>query len=495
MNRFSFCAVAGIILQIAAVTHNAASAAEQVFGPFTIDSSKPGDIAMRGPITEGAALDFRRALRAAPDARQIILDSEGGDVQAGLLIADDIHQRALATYIPPESGCYSACSYVFLAGNERKVEGKLGVHQISSTSPDLVRAQLAISDIIEVLGRFDTSPEVMQVMLKTPPDAMHVFNPDEVERYRLNRVNGAATAKSNGTSKSWSKEAVDKAIAPIVASEEEGSGPCVRSGGTTIAYEVKQIDINGDGVNEIEVAASPAELGNGASSCYGHVGQNIYLLISAGRDKWDQAFGFDAVALEYLPRGSGQMPDVQIGGPGFCFPIWRFYKGSYGIWKTCRDGKLVFADQAQDVSSPIVPSNFGEQPVVMQTEPAKISVKARLPEFDHNGSLMLVDHERGLIAYKTPKKSIRGTIAPGTILFKGTAWDQYETGRIIKGTAYLFKKGCAPAPYQVSGSLVNSWHTLVLRGAAPVRKKGSCVVESYSLNSPNAELRFESLVD
>ncbi|NSY16296.1 hypothetical protein G6K99_02970 [Neorhizobium sp. AL 9.2.2] len=116
----------------------------------------------------------------------------------GLLIADDIHQRKLATYIPKDSKCFSACSFVFLAGNERKVDGALGVHQISSDSPDLVGAQLAISDIIEVLNRFGTPMDVMQVMFKTPPDDMHVFSQDEVERYKLNRASGTLSPSSAG---------------------------------------------------------------------------------------------------------------------------------------------------------------------------------------------------------------------------------------------------------------------------------------------------------
>ncbi|KQR79432.1 hypothetical protein ASG03_12090 [Rhizobium sp. Leaf341] len=108
----------------------------------------------------------------------------------GLLIADDIHQRRLATYIPKESKCFSACSFVFLAGDERKVDGALGVHQISSESPDLVGAQLAISDIIEMLNRFGTPMDVMHIMFKTPPDDMHVFSQGEVAEYKLNRTSG-----------------------------------------------------------------------------------------------------------------------------------------------------------------------------------------------------------------------------------------------------------------------------------------------------------------
>ncbi len=184
----SFCyAFAGFFLLFLVVTSTTVSAAQKTFGPFLVDDATPDVIAMDGLVEQGTALDFRRALRAAPNAKLITLNSVGGSVQAGLLIADDINQRDIATYIPKTSKCYSACSFIFLAGKERKVDGALGVHQISSASPDLVSAQLAISDIIEVLSRFDTPPEVMQAMFKTRPDDMHIFSQEEIERYKLNR--------------------------------------------------------------------------------------------------------------------------------------------------------------------------------------------------------------------------------------------------------------------------------------------------------------------
>ncbi|MBP1851987.1 PAN domain-containing protein [Rhizobium halophytocola] len=165
-----------------------AVAAEKTFGPFSVDDSQPDLIVLNGEIDVGSALNFRRILEAAPQAKAVALNSPGGSVQMGLLIADDIHQRGLATYIPKQSGCYSACAYVFLAGTARLADGELGVHQISSQSADLVGAQLTISDIIDVLGRFDTPAEVMSVMFKTPPNEMHVFSAAEIERYHLDRT-------------------------------------------------------------------------------------------------------------------------------------------------------------------------------------------------------------------------------------------------------------------------------------------------------------------
>lgn len=161
--------------------------AEKVFGPFSVNDTAPDVISLNGEIDVGAALNFRRALHAAPRAKLLTLNSPGGTVQMALLIADDVHERGLSTYIAKESGCHSACAYIFLAGIERQAVGALGVHQISSGSNDLVSAQLSISDIIDVLNRFDTPVEVMTTMFKTPPNEMHVFTADEINRYKINR--------------------------------------------------------------------------------------------------------------------------------------------------------------------------------------------------------------------------------------------------------------------------------------------------------------------
>ncbi|RCW87584.1 hypothetical protein C7476_101350 [Phyllobacterium bourgognense] len=166
-------------------------AAERTFGPFSVDDGRPDVIALNGEIGVGAALDFRRVLQAAPNAKLFVLNSPGGTVAMALLIADDVHQRNLATFIPKGSSCYSACAYIFLAGNERQVDGELGVHQISNDDGNLVSAQYSISDILDVLNRFNTPIEVLTVMFKTPPKDMHVFTSEEVARFHINRKPGA----------------------------------------------------------------------------------------------------------------------------------------------------------------------------------------------------------------------------------------------------------------------------------------------------------------
>ncbi|NRP21719.1 hypothetical protein LPJGGPFB_04978 [Ensifer adhaerens] len=174
--------------------YHPALAGTKKFGPFSFEESDPSVITLTGEIDLYSALNFRRALHASQEARLLVLDSVGGAVQMALLIADDVHERRVSTIIPKGKGCYSACAFIFLAGVERQVDGELGVHQISNESNDLVSAQLSISDIIDMLARFDTPAEVMTTMFKTPPSQMHVFSNEEIGRFKLNRKAPASTA-------------------------------------------------------------------------------------------------------------------------------------------------------------------------------------------------------------------------------------------------------------------------------------------------------------
>ncbi|WP_395517833.1 hypothetical protein [Pseudorhizobium flavum] len=303
-----------------------------------------------------------------------------------------------------------------------------------------------------------------------------------------------AILASAAHSAEWSQEDLDKAVAAVAAYEVD-LAECVKDAGTSIRYEISPMDLNSDGVNELAVTSSIADLGGLATECYGRDGHSTHLLISDGLGGWKRFFGYEGLDLKYHGRKSGIFPDVELDGPGSCSNIWRFHDAEYGPWKVCdHNGSEIYADIAPWIEGNGVSRDAGEDlgPV---TQPDLGEIKYRAPEFDHNGSLMRVDHRNGRITYLQPKRGIRRAIKAGTVLFESEPWDQYDINRSIRGTAYVFKTGCKPAAYQVSGGFYMSWHTLVLRGPAPVRKKNSCEIEQLSWDSPNAELRFESLVD
>jgi hypothetical protein len=296
------------------------------------------------------------------------------------------------------------------------------------------------------------------------------------------------------TAPQWPQADVDKAVA-IVKERTSYLDTCVKESGTELEFSVEQIDLNKDGVNEITVQTRVAELGKGAVFCFGRSGTELDLLISDGAGGWKHQFGFDMAEM-IQHESKTDWPDLQFTGAGFCFPIWRYHEGEYGPWKVCNDkNTLIYAEDAKWVrKQDAVPSGRpkkGEQPEARMHTRNLDGI-----EFMHNGSLMAVDHERGLIIYKEPKASLKGLIRPGDVLVQTERpWEYYDTESRLVGIAYVYKKGCQPGAYPVKGGVGPTWHTIELKGEPPVWKKGTCEIIGSTKKSPNATLVFESVMD
>jgi hypothetical protein len=103
---------------------------------------------------------------------------------------------------------------------------------------------------------------------------------------------------------------------------------------------------------------------------------------------------------------------------------------------------------------------------------------------DHNGSTVELNRSRSgavEIRYTVPKPSL--SIAPGTLLFRGSE----HNGR-ISGQAFVFKDGCQPAGYDVSGARQGGY--LVFEGSAPRRGSG-CSLAGVSKKSGHSRLMFQ----
>ncbi len=157
------------------------------YGAFFIDPQAPETIFLEGEIADGDGALFEELLADYPGAETLVLNSPGGIVDDGLSAADAVFEAGIATVVPSWAGCYSACAYIFFGGSERYVAGELGVHQFSSDLRDVVDAQRTVADILDVLNRFDTPPEVISAMLRTEPDEMYVFTLAQIDRLEINR--------------------------------------------------------------------------------------------------------------------------------------------------------------------------------------------------------------------------------------------------------------------------------------------------------------------
>jgi hypothetical protein len=166
--------------------------ADEHVGNFILIPSLPDVIVLDGEITANTVSDFHRALAERPGVKVLVLDSGGGYVDPALALAAEIRQRGMATVIPPGFMCYSACSYLFFAGRDRVVRGKLGVHALSE---DGVRTTTPVydADVRAALTKYGASPAVLKAMASTPSSDIHVFSNKEIASWSINRGGGLAT--------------------------------------------------------------------------------------------------------------------------------------------------------------------------------------------------------------------------------------------------------------------------------------------------------------
>lgn len=91
-------------------------------------------------------------------------------------------------------------------------------------------------------------------------------------------------------------------------------------------------DMNGDGRPEAVVVDS-------GSYCYGNMGAAFKLLSKQPNGSW-RLITEHIGTPHFLPtRGAGGWPDIQIGGPGFCFPVQRWNGKAYVLDRHEYEGK------------------------------------------------------------------------------------------------------------------------------------------------------------
>ena len=103
----------------------------------------------------------------------------------------------------------------------------------------------------------------------------------------------------------------------------------------TPSYEAGKIerfaDFNGDGRPEAIVT-------EGGTYCYGNTGAGFTLLTRSAGGKWTQLYQSQGMATVLETTANG-WPEIEVGGPGFCFPVLRWTGAAYAIRRYAYDGK------------------------------------------------------------------------------------------------------------------------------------------------------------
>lgn len=83
-------------------------------------------------------------------------------------------------------------------------------------------------------------------------------------------------------------------------------------------------DLNGDGALDAVVTES-------GIACYGQTEQGFHLLTRGPGGRWKLLYSSPGIPEFLATTGAQGWPDVEIGGPGFCFPIERWNGRTYAF--------------------------------------------------------------------------------------------------------------------------------------------------------------------
>jgi len=92
-------------------------------------------------------------------------------------------------------------------------------------------------------------------------------------------------------------------------------------------------DINGDGRVDAVVT-------EGSGICYGNTGTRFWLLTKEPNGTWKRMISEIGIA-EFVPSNKGRAgwPSLSIGGPGFCFPVYRWNGRVWELYTFEYEGK------------------------------------------------------------------------------------------------------------------------------------------------------------
>jgi hypothetical protein len=91
-------------------------------------------------------------------------------------------------------------------------------------------------------------------------------------------------------------------------------------------------DLNGDGRPEAIVT-------EGSVFCFGSTEVGYALVSKQADGRWTLVTGGPGIPSVLDSKGAGGWPDLEIGGPGFCFPVERWNGREYALLRHQYEGK------------------------------------------------------------------------------------------------------------------------------------------------------------
>lgn len=121
-------------------------------------------------------------------------------------------------------------------------------------------------------------------------------------------------------------------VAPIFKAAGFAKTKHVWEGNCDIGEIIIYKDLNGDGRKDAVIQDS-------SSMCYGNTGVGYYIVSQQKDGKWKQLFSNSGIPTFLKTKGKDGWPDIENGGPGFCFAIYRWNGKEYIVNRYEYEGK------------------------------------------------------------------------------------------------------------------------------------------------------------
>jgi len=130
--------------------------------------------------------------------RVLDLDSSGGRVEDAMKAGDAIAESHWTIRVGENAICHSACVLVLAAGDDRTIDGKVGIHRMvrigskASTRAELSdELQQVYQQLKAYLERNGASVAVADLMMTVPNRSLRLLGEDELKEYGLDGTNAA----------------------------------------------------------------------------------------------------------------------------------------------------------------------------------------------------------------------------------------------------------------------------------------------------------------
>ena len=131
-------------------------------------------IIIRGEIVTGDGEKFTNLISKYPKTKSIVLNSNGGIVYEGIVIAAEVHDRRMMTFIFNGDVCFSICAPIFFSGKERFIQqdAYLGVHPAKSSKTNQVSVD-ANALIAWYFGTLGYDLGLVELWISADPDKLN----------------------------------------------------------------------------------------------------------------------------------------------------------------------------------------------------------------------------------------------------------------------------------------------------------------------------------